>query len=330
MRQVVLYLLLWFLTATAFVAWDSLDQPLNQKTKIWIKPGWSGKRVVWELSQRNLLKCPTIFYLCLKLTHCRVKAGEYQITPSLTQWKLLNNLCQGKGQVRYKVTIPEGSTLRHIAHILKRKGLINQAIFLKLAHNKEFCHELGVRASSLEGFLFPTTYFFEKRPSEERYILRTMVKEFWQHDKKYIPLAAKKGLTFYQTLILASIIEKETSLLSEKPLIASVYLNRLRLKMPLQADPTILYILPAKKEITPSDLKIPSPYNTYLHLGLPPTPICNPSEESIKAVVEAPQTPYLYFVSMGNGHHYFSRNFKEHKKAIQRFLTKKKIPNRRN
>ncbi len=324
MRKAVwLIFFFWLIINGLFIVWDYFTSPICLNTTVFIQPGWSIKRAVYALSKRGVIKHPFLFFLWAKIKgrNRTIKAGEYAITPNLTPAKLLDYLFTGTGLVRYKVTIPEGSTIKQIAHILAQKRLVDERRFCQLAFNPAFASRLGINASSLEGYLFPTTYFFERLPHQERHIIEVMVQEFNRHYQKYAPKAMQKCLSREEVVTIASIVEKETASKEERPLIASVYLNRLQRHMPLQADPTIIYVLPNfKGKLTHKDLQIPSPYNTYLHKGLPPTPICNPGEDSLKAVVEAPKTPYLYFVSMGNGRHYFSTNLKEHRRAIERYL----------
>ena len=326
MRKVVWLILFWLTINTVFIVWDYFTSPIHLSTTVFIQPGWSIKRTIYALSEKGVIEHPQLLLLWAKIRgkgHT-IKAGEYAITADLTPAKLLDRLFTGTGLVRYRVTIPEGSTIRQIACILSQKGLVDEKRFCQLAFDPAFASSLGIDAPSLEGYLFPTTYFFEKLPHQEKRILKIMVQEFKRHYQKYAPKAIKKGLSRQEVVTIASIVEKETAVKEERPLVASVYLNRLQRHMPLQADPTIIYVLPNfKGKLTSKDLRISSPYNTYLHKGLPPTPICNPGEESLKAVVEAPQTPYLYFVSMGNGRHYFSTNLKEHRRAIERYLKRR-------
>jgi len=308
----------WLVCNVFFICWDYITSPLNKSGIIFIQPGWSFKKTVVELQHRGLIKFPHIFLAwgILRGMASKIKPGEYAISPKLSPNALLQHLCTGQGIIYYRVTIPEGATIKEIAEILAKKQLIPRNEFIKWAFNPDFAHYLGINAPSVEGYLFPTTYFLQKG-LRAREIIRIMVTEFNQVYKKY---ANRTNLSRHQVVTLASIIEKETAVKEEKPVIASVFLNRLRLGMKLQADPTVIYVLPAfDGNLTKEDLNFPSPYNTYLVKGLPPTPICNPGEESIKAVIEAPQTSFLYFVSMGNGRHFFSTNLREHRQAIKKY-----------
>lgn len=320
--KLLLLFSLWLSCNALFVWWDYLTSPLNKKGVIFIQPGWSFRKTVAELQKQDIIKFPHLFLLwgMIKGADAKIKPGEYIISPELSPNALLKHLCTGQGVIHYKVTIPEGATIREIAKILAKKQLVSQDEFIKWAFNPDFAHYLNINAPSVEGYLFPTTYFLQKG-LRARDIIRIMVHEF---NKIYEKYTHKTTLSRREVVTLASIVEKETAVKEEKPLIASVFLNRLKLGMKLQADPTVIYALPVfHGKLTKKDLSFPSPYNTYLVKGLPPTPICNPGEESIRAVIEAPQTPFLYFVSMGNGRHYFSTNLKEHRRAIRKYLLRK-------
>jgi len=298
---------------------------LNTSQIIFVQPGWSFKRLIIELEKEKIVTLPLLLQIWGRIYGLagKIKPGEYLITPDLTPIGLFKKFSTGKGIIRYKVIIPEGATVKEIAKILAQYDLINETKFLRLAYNQHFTHSLGIDAPSLEGYLFPATYFLPKGLAEE-IIIKIMFTKFNHIYQKYSDKAKKMGFSRHEIVTLASIIEKETAVRTEKPLIASVFLNRLRRKMPLQADPTVIYALPHfNGNLTKKDLKYVSPYNTYVIKGLPPTPICSPGEESIKAVVEAPNTPYLYFVSRGNGTHYFSKNLKEHIRAVLKYQRKR-------
>lgn len=328
MRNKYFLTLLFFLLISCnflFVCWAYLTTPLNTNQIIFVQPGWSFKRLIIELEKEKIVTLPLLLQIWGRIYGLagKIKPGEYLITPDLTPIGLFKKFSTGKGIIRYKVIIPEGATVKEIAKILAQYDLINETKFLRLAYNQHFTHSLGVDAPSLEGYLFPATYFLPKGLAEE-IIIKIMFTKFNHIYQKYSDKAKKMGFSRHEIVTLASIIEKETAVRTEKPLIASVFLNRLRRKMPLQADPTVIYALPHfNGNLTKKDLKYVSPYNTYVIKGLPPTPICSPGEESIKAVVEAPNTPYLYFVSRGNGTHYFSKNLKEHIRAVLKYQRKR-------
>jgi UPF0755 protein len=197
--------------------------------------------------------------------------------------------------------------------------------FIKLVRNKEYARSLGIDADTLEGYLFPDTYYFPKGIKLED-IPRKMVQRYKTvFVDSYRSRAKELGFTEQQIITLASIVEKEAKVLSERKLIAAVYYNRLKLGMKLQADPTAVYGTKAWiTKITANDLKRKSPYNTYLHKGLPPGPIANPGEGAILAALYPEKVDYLFFVAQGDGSHYFSKDYSAHEKAVNRYKWNKR------
>lgn len=307
----------------ALYALLALHSPVLTKESVEIKvpKGASFKEVLRDLREKGLIKNPWILYLYGRLSQkdSQIKAGHYLVEPFQSPKDLFELLSQGKG-LAVKVTIPEGLTLREVAEKLKEKGLIDsEQDFLALCQDEDFIRSLGLEALSLEGYLFPDTYYFDlsARPEE---IVKVMVENFLKKwDPSFSKRAKELGLTEYEVLILASIIEKEALLSEEKPLISAVFHNRLKRRMPLCADPTVIYGLKQSYwnfDLKRKHLKTPTPYNTYLLKGLPPTPICNPGLGSIKAALYPAKVPYLYFVSRNDGSHYFSTTYKEHLEAV--------------
>ena len=253
-----------------------------------------------------------------------IKAGYYTFTTGMRPSEVLDKLVEG----RYKtisVTIPEGFTVVQIAEVLQEKGLGEREDFLKYASDPGFIHALGIKGDSLEGFLFPDTYKVRKGVAEDL-ILREMVRRFNEvFTDEHTQRLGQLGLSREEVVTLASIIEKETSDPSERYLIAAVFHNRLKKGMLLQSDPTVIYGLKDfNGNLTKDDLKTRTPYNTYIIRGLPPQPIANPGEESIKAALYPSPEPYLYFVSKNNGTHHFSTTLKEHNRAVDRYQRKRR------
>ena len=253
-----------------------------------------------------------------------IKAGDYTFTTGMRPSAVLDKLVEG----RYKtisVTIPEGFTVVQIAEVLQEKGLGEREDFLKYASDPGFIHALGIKGDSLEGFLFPDTYKVRKGVAEDL-ILREMVRRFNEvFTDEHTQRLGQLGLSREEVVTLASIIEKETSDPSERYLIAAVFHNRLKKGMLLQSDPTVIYGLKDfNGNLTKDDLKTRTPYNTYIIRGLPPQPIANPGEESIKAALYPSPEPYLYFVSKNNGTHHFSTTLKEHNRAVDRYQRKRR------
>lgn len=324
MRYIKITSLILFLLAfnMTMVFLDYLNSPIGGKREVvFIKAGLSFKDIIYIMEERKIITHPLFFLLWGKIKGVtrEIKSGEYLIEPQLTPRGLLEHLATGRGIILHKVTIPEGLTIRQIADILKKHNILSKERFIRLAYDQEFIKQLGMDVPNLEGYLFPTTYFFPKGAKEEE-IIKEMVRQFRLVYKRYSSKAEKMGLSCHEVVTLASMVEKEAILSREKPIIASVFLNRLKLNMPLQCDPTVIYALSRSGgRLKRSDLFYPSPYNTYLYRGLPPTPICNPGEEALAAVVNAPKTPFLYFVSENNGRHYFSKTLAEHNAAVTRY-----------
>ena len=262
------------------------------------------------LEEHRLIIDNMSFPFIVRLLHYdkNLKSGQYQISNVRSVFRLLEILNKGVAPEQIKVTIPEGFTVDDIAKVLYQKGVIKDS------------NEFISKAQKYEGFLFPDTYFFLKGESIES-IIEKMKNQFYKVlPEDYEERAKKKGLTLYQAVILASIVEKEAKFDEDRPLVASVFLNRLKIGMPLQSDATINYVLSNKKLwLTDKDLKIDSPYNTYMHTGLPPTPICNPGLKSLLAVVVAPKTNYYYFLTTESGKAVFERTLEEHNRDIRKY-----------
>jgi UPF0755 protein len=208
-----------------------------------------------------------------------------------------------------------------MAELLEQKGYFKSAVFLAKCRDSALLARLGLVGQSVEGYLYPATYNLLRSGDEEQ-LISQMVGQF---EKRYVELSTAEGsvagLSRGEVVTLASVIEKEAISPEEKPLISSVFHNRLRIGMPLQSDPTAVYGVRAfSGKITKADIQRPSPYNTYLNRGLPPGPIGNPGSESLKAALSPARTNYLYFVARQDGTHQFSRTLDEHNRAVNRYL----------
>ncbi|MBW1980855.1 MAG: endolytic transglycosylase MltG [Deltaproteobacteria bacterium] len=288
---------------------------------ITISPGMSLDEVAGLLQCKGLVRSARKFSLLVRVKGLArsIKAGEYELSTGLRPGQLLDKLVQGSVMV-HQVTFPEGVTVSQIARILESAGLARAEHVLAAANDRKIAEALGIPAASLEGYLFPDTYRFARDLPASR-ILQTMVARFKHYfGEAYEAKARKLGLTRHQVVILASIVEKETAVASERPLIAGVFLNRLKRGIPLQSDPTVIYGLPGfDGNLTRADLKADTPYNTYTRKGLPAGPICNPGAAALKAVLYPTATPYLYFVAKKDGTHYFSATLAEHNAAVARY-----------
>jgi UPF0755 protein len=252
----------------------------------------------------------------------RPQAGEYLIDRPMDSREVFWKIAHGRVFV-HVVTVPEGWTMYEIANELDRQGICSRADFLAAAHDTSLISDLAPHATSLEGFLFPSTYEFTRHTTCQE-IAQRMVGDFrsvWESiDSAGAPDPA--GLTTEQIVTLASLVERETPDAHERPLVAGVFYNRLARGYPLQCDPTVQYAMEMDgqqvKDVKPSDLRVDSPYNTYEHRGLPPGPIANPGEAALRAALNPAHSDYLYFVANGHGGHFFSRTLAEQDRNIDR------------
>ena len=226
--------------------------------------------------------------------------------------------------MKYRVTFPEGYTVKQIAARLEKREIIdNQEEFLSVAFSAEMTTILGIAGESIEGYLFPDTYLLTKGLTPDE-VIKIMVAHFKRVYKPDFSLrAAELGITDHEIITLASIIEKETGLPEERPLISAVFHNRLKIGMKLDCDPTIIYVLKLegrfKDRLRTRDLKYDSLFNTYLYSGLPPGPIANPGKDSLEAALYPADEKFLYFVSKNDGSHHFSETFREHANAVNKY-----------
>ncbi|AMV71106.1 endolytic transglycosylase MltG [Desulfuromonas carbonis] len=249
----------------------------------------------------------------------RVQAGTYRFSNAATPGEILDRLVAGD-VLRTTLTIPEGWTLREIAARIEAKGLADAREILRLGQDASFVHTLGIPAGSLEGYLFPETYSLAAGTSPEA-ILQMMVAEFRRRlTPELIAAAREQGLDEHQLVTLASIVQKEAGSETEMPLIAAVFSNRLQRRMPLQADPTVIYgITDFDGNLTRAHLAAKTPYNTYRIAGLPPGPIASPGSAALTAAAHPAAVDYLYFVARGDGSHAFSATLAEHNRAVRRY-----------
>jgi UPF0755 protein len=297
------------------------DRTLPQtRTSVVIPRGASFGDVVGVLQAHGVLAHPIAFRILARMRNDEgdVKAGEYAFAPRQTSDEILRKLVAGEAQTAIWVTIPEGFTAREIAQTFADRKLGGVPAF-----DDEFLHsgiEIdGRRTPSLEGYLFPSTYLMpiDVTPAAAA---KRMTDQF----RAELPSDAEArarllGRTIPEVVTIASLVEREAKADDERALMAGVYYNRLRIGMPLEVDATIEYIFPEHHDvITKRDLETDSPYNTYLHTGLPPTPIANPGRASLDAAFEPRASDYLYYVYKGDGHHAFARTLAEHNANVER------------
>ncbi len=309
-----------------FFLWLLLSPPSNTLlTKvIYIKKGTPLFKISERLEQEGLIRNRHFFIALATVLNKKgkIKAGEYELHTKMLPVEVLNHLVRGQTK-RHLITIVEGYTLAQIAQLLEEYEIVEKQVFLQKATSSDFISSLGfshLAGSTLEGYLFPDTYSLIKGMEPEE-VIQTFVQQFkkvfeQEVNKRTGPLE----LSQREIVILASIIEKETSLPEEKPLISAVFHNRLKKRMPLQSDPTVIYgIKNFNGNLTKEHLLKPTPYNTYLKPGLPPTPICNPGKDSLFAALNPSPVSYLYFVSKNDGSHHFTSDINEHNRAVWKY-----------
>ncbi len=314
----------------AFQFWLFLRLPakyVSEKRQFFIPPKTGALGVARLLESEGVIRDAREFYLLgwWKNSLHRLQAGEYAFSTLWGPEQVLDQIVNGR-VVIHVVTLPEGSTVWDVAKILDEKDLAPQSEIMEIAGSAEFARSLDVKgAKGLEGYLFPDTYQF-KKPVSSATIAATMVKRFWQRlPPEWRERGKELGMSLNEIVILASIIEKEAAVDSERPIMAGVFYNRLKINMPLQSDPTAVYDIPGfSGPVTAAHLTRQSPYNTYRIRGLPPGPICSPGAKSIKAALYPEKVPYLYFVSNNDGTHHFSTTVEEHQSAVSHYYELKK------
>ncbi len=325
-----------------------LQTPASKEEKVVVfevYPGETASSIAERLQEEGLIKDAGLFKLYAKYygIGTRLEAGKFRLSPSMTIPEIAMKLQKASGKDIF-VTIPEGWRVEEIAQMLTEKGIMNGDQFLAIVKKGEAGPSLGgpydflsdkPAGASLEGYLFPDTYRIPENARPEDLVARMLHNFGVKVTPKMRQDAKARGLTLFQVVTLASIVERETPLASERPLIASVYLNRLfnpvcqkETRGYLDADPTVQYAMGYQRDkgtwwkqpLTLEEYKnVISPYNTYLHPGLPPGPICNPGLSAIKAVIYPQPSDYCFFVATGSGGHVFSKTAAEHQKQVERY-----------
>jgi UPF0755 protein len=325
------FLTLFIVLILTFIAFYTYTvQPLGDKflTKTVDIPSGAGFfRITEILHDAGLVKNRPFFWALAigKGAAKKIKAGEYEFSGNMSPGEMIDKLIRGERKY-YMVLIPEDLNAREIAQRLASFKLINEEEFIRLVTDTDFIHSLGLNEKSLEGYLFPDTYRLDRSMTTAG-IIRILVNKF---KEKMTPEITKRAeqrkMTVHKLIILASIIGKESSSATEKPLISAVFHNRMKLGMKLQSDPTTIYGLQENgndvKTVLARHLKSDSPYNTYRIKGLPLGPIANPGMDSIMAALYPANVNYLYFVSKNDGTHEFSTDLAGHQRAIQDYRKK--------
>ncbi len=294
------------------------------------REGYTLKKIAEELAKSRIVSSDWLFILHARLKGAegKIKAGAYLFNDGMTPPVILQKLLAGDVYIR-RFAIPEGYSIYQIAELLERRGIFGREAFLTQCANPSLLSELGIEASSVEGYLYPRTYDITPHTTATD-LIREMVAQFRKsHVPEFEARAKTLRMSPREILTLASMVEKEARMPQERPLIASVFLNRLKKKMPLQSDPTAVYKVRAfAGKVSKKDIMLDSPYNTYKVSGLPPGPIGNPGKDTIEAVLNPAKTKYLYFVAKMDGTHYFSATLQEHERAVQKYLKSGTAPGR--
>jgi UPF0755 protein len=297
------------------------SKELPQEIVFEVEMGKGAEAIARDLKEKGVIKKEWPFLMGYQLFFSpeSLKAGEYVFSLPLSTKEVLRMLTEGQVYL-HPLTIPEGLTGLEISELLDSLNFAEDDDFREAFSQKEAISSWDEEAQNLEGYLFPETYFFPKgTPAKE--IVSNMISQFKDiFREEWKRRALEMDLSLREVVILASLVEKETSILEEKKLVSAVFHNRLRRRMKLDCDPTIIYVLKQEGRFTGrlryKDLKLDTPYNTYLYPGLPPGPICNPGRASLQAALYPADEDFLYFVSKNDGSHQFSRTYKEHQRAV--------------
>jgi UPF0755 protein len=325
---VVIVLLAGAAAAAGWFAWTQLHEPYQGYTGpeqfVTIRQGASSSEIGRQLATAQVVRDPRLFRAALWWTGRgrSLRAGEYRFDHALTPLEVLDVLVRGDVYT-LRLTFPEGLNIEEMSKLYASHGFGKASDFVVAARNVTRIRELDDKASDLEGYLFPETYSLPRQMSAAR-LVDLMVDRFLAvYDERMRARASAEGLTTRQAVTLASLIEKETGRAEERPIVAAVYRNRMKIGMPMQADPTVVYaLLRAHRydgNIRRDDLSMDSPYNTYKYAGLPPGPIASPGKASLEAALAPADAPYLYFVSRNDGSHVFAQTLDEHNANVRKF-----------
>ena len=327
-----LAMILILFLAGSVVAWRSLQSKLEpiqtvapSKTFV-VKRGASLRNTAKALETNGLIQSARALELWSRITKQsnEIRAGEYDLSASQSATDILETLTQGETK-HYTLVLPEGLTVKQSISRIAELGLVKEAELTKLAFDPQFTRSLGIPAKNLEGYLFPESYRLERGISAQE-LLQHLVEHFFSLWKELQAKAKERNLSMHQVVTLASIVEKETSKSAERPRIAGVFHNRLKRGMKLESDPTVIYGIPNfdgnLRRIHLEDGS--NVYNTYRIPALPPGPIANPGADALRAVVEPESNQFIFFVSKNDGTHFFSKTYREHVNAVNRYQRRKK------
>ncbi len=318
-------LIILFVASLLYLAYAFMPVYVETKT-VDIPYGTSALKVIETLHKEGIIRSKLSLIIIHALRKDKLEAGEYEFSGYISPFDVYRKLSKGIHKL-HRVVITEGSDIYDIADILEKKGVCKKEDFLKFATSEQVPRGYGLSTPTMEGFLFPDTYLFSKNTHPLK-VIDTMYRNFLKKTVDLRPQVAKKGLSIEEWVTIASMIEKETAWEDEKPLVSAVIYNRLKRRMKLQIDPTVIYALKRKGmwegKLTREHLKIDDPYNTYLYFGLPPTPICNPGLSSLKAALQPADVSYLYFVAdPKTRRHIFSSTYSQHRQNIAKVRRRK-------
>ncbi|TAN39972.1 MAG: endolytic transglycosylase MltG [Nitrospirae bacterium] len=328
-KNIFIIILVTIVLSLSYAAVEMLVpvQTVGKNVEVQIPKGATFRQAADILSREKLIRDKKVFMVLGRLTGAdrKIRAGYYSIWSSMSPLDIFRIIRQGR-IIEYEVKVLEGDSLPEIAEAFARHGIITTEDFMKLSADPEFLSSYAISSPSFEGYIFPDTYMLPKGIKAEE-ALGMMIDRMREKTADIFLKGAEKGrMTEAEVLTLASIIEKEAVMDSERPIISAVYHNRLKKHMLLQADPTSIYGIKSSKErIMRSDLLRKTPYNTYVVKGLPPGPIASPGVKSVAAALNPAPVPYLYFVSNNDGSHTFSVTLGEHEEAVRSYRDKKKI-----
>lgn len=329
LRRVLFLLLAPPVALAGWLASYSLQSGPKQEAQfvvVEIPPGSGIRQIQKILARDGLIDDDIRFLILAKLLGLArsLPAGEFRLDSGNRPGEVLRQLATAR-PVEHVITIPEGLRISEIADIFAAGAWCNRQEFIDLTHDPAFIQSLGFESvKSLEGYLYPDTYHLTRNVKDTRTLISMQVERFFQVWST-LPQDSGQSLSRHEIVTLASVVEKETADAGERPLIAGVFLNRLKSGMRLQSDPTVIYGLPQfSGKLTKSDLKTDHPHNTYLVPALPAGPICNPGHAALAAVLTPAKSDFFYFVSKNDGSHSFSRNLSEHNQAVREYQMKKK------
>jgi UPF0755 protein len=303
---------------------------LDPPQRLLVAPGTGVRQIGRQLQAMGLVRHPEIFRVLVLQRGAagKLQAGEYEFSGRLSLTDIVDKMARGD-VVRRFVTFPEGRNIEEMAQIVAAQGLPS-AGFLAVARDPAPVADLDPKAKDLEGYLFPDTYEVPPRPDAPAQVARQAVDRFRKKITPELPAVERSGYTLREVITLASLVELETAIPAERPRVAAVFLNRLRLRMPLQTDPTVIYAMRQAGiwdgNIRKRDLSIDSPYNTYRYPGLPPGPIASSGIDSVRAVLAPATSDELYFVSRNDGSHHFSKTLAEHARAVEHYQRGRGLP----